>query len=499
VTERAGVGLTDRICTSATFADYDNDGDQDLFVASVRGGNVLFRNDGKGRYEDVSTLAGVGLVSHAQGCAFFDYDDDGLLDLYVTNTAKWTRDLRDPDGRYHVGVGDLFELVECAPEFNVLYRNRGDGTFEDVTSAMGVAGAGWGGDIAIFDADRDGDLDLFVTNMFGTSNFYRNDEGERFVDVTADALGATSWGAVGCKPLDFDGDGALDLYVTDMHSDMWMPPTTLMNRMKEGVRYPGPEGPMVAWGMMAAHEADTLRDKLAAGGPTPRIFGNTLYRNLGGFRFEEIAETAGAETLWPWSIATADFDMNGYEDAFIASGMGYPYFPWRNALLMNRGDGTFEKRAAAEGIEPRPGGPRMALRIRGKSATKSSRSAAVFDYDGDGRLDLVVNNFNERAYLYRNRFPAKRWIALHLTGTHSNRDAIGALATIVTGDRTQVRQVHSAGGYLAQSTRTLYFGLPGTDRVERVEIRWPSGRVQELGDLALDTVHAIVEPVGEPK
>ena len=137
--------------------------------------------------------------------------------------------------------------------------------------------------------------------------------------------------------------------------------------------------------------------------------------------------------------------------------MGYPYFYWRNYLLMNQPGGTFAWRATEEGIEPRPGGPFLKRLIGGDSATRSSRSAAVLDYDGDGRPDLIVNNFNERAYLYRNRFPERHWVALRLQGTKSNRDAIGALARIEVGGKVQVRQVHAAGGYLAQSTRSTRF------------------------------------------
>jgi hypothetical protein len=495
VTAEAGVGMGDRICSSASFADIDNDGDQDLFVASTRGGNLLFRNDGKGRFEDVTAAAGLELVAHTQGVSFFDFDSDGDLDLYLTNTAGWTLDFRDPAGRYFVGQSELFDLVQSTPEKNVLYRNEGDGTFVDVTEETGAAGEGWGGDIATFDADGDGDQDLFVTNMFGVSILLRNEEGKRFTNVTQDALGITSWGAVGCKPLDYNGDGRLDLFVTDMHSDMWMSFDMTPEDMEESRRFGGPEGPMVERGLMDTATANQYWDLVLLNEEIARrvIFGNTLYQNLGNGRFEEVSARANVETLWPWSIATADYDLDGREDAFIASGMGYPYFPWPNALLMSAGDGTFVRRERDAGVDPRPGGGTLRY-IRGERASRSSRSAAVIDFDADGRPDLVVNNFNERPYLYRNRFAMKHWVALRLTGTRSNRDAIGALARLEAGDTVQVRQVCGAGGYLAQSTKTLYFGLGDRDTIDRCVVIWPSGTRQELRDLAPDRLHDVTEP-----
>jgi hypothetical protein len=495
-TAKAGVGLGDRMCTSASFADVDGDGDQDLFVASTRGGNVLFRNDGKGRFEDVTAAAGLSLVAHTQGMTFFDYDSDGDLDLYITNTAKWTQEQKDPEGRYWIGAENLLKLVQSEPEKNVLYRNEGDGTFKDVTRETGVAGTGWGGDVAAFDADQDGDQDLFVTNMFGISFLFRNDAGRRFTDVTDEALGRTSWGAVGCKPLDFDNDGLLDLYVVDMHSDMWMPADMVPASMEEDRRFGGPEGPMVERGLMTRQQGDSYRDLVFLDTERIRkvVFGNTLYRNLGGGKFEEVSQAAGAETLWPWGVAAADFDLDGREDAFLPAGMGYPYFHWPNTLLMNRGNGTYAKRAAEEGLEPRPGGPHLEMKFKGLPGIKSSRSAAVLDFDADGRPDLAVSNFNERAYLYRNRFPERKWVGLRLKGTRSNRDAIGALARLEAGGGVQVRQVQGAGGYLAQSTRTLHFGLGDAAKADRVTITWPSGTKQVLEGLEAGRVHEIVEP-----
>src|SRR5262249_53867504 len=153
----------------------------------------------------------------------FDYDNDGFLDLFVTNSAKWTLDDYDKTQHYFPGRPDFWKLCASPREYNVLYRNNGNGTFTDVTEKAGLGGKGWGGDVAVFDFNEDGRLDLLVTNMFGASQLYRNNGDGTFSDVTRDVLGRTSWGAIGSKAFDFNNDGQLDLYIVDMHSDMWLP------------------------------------------------------------------------------------------------------------------------------------------------------------------------------------------------------------------------------------------------------------------------------------
>src|SRR5262249_22161406 len=162
------------ICVGATFADYDNDGHQDLFVTSTRGGNVLFKNLGDGRFKDVTKEAGLTCFAHCQTAVFFDYDNDGLLDLFVTCSAQWTTDQFNEPSHHYAGLGSLAELARCPKEYNLLYHNNGDGTFTDVTEKAGLKGKGWGGDVAVFDYNEDGWPDLLVTNMFGASQLYRN-------------------------------------------------------------------------------------------------------------------------------------------------------------------------------------------------------------------------------------------------------------------------------------------------------------------------------------
>src|SRR5438445_2369436 len=385
VTAKAGVALADRISVGATFADYDNDGWADLFVTSTRGGDVLFHNRRDGTFEDVTAAAGLSHVGHSQTPVFFDYDNDGDLDLYLTNTAQWTTDVFDSATRPLEGKADLGTTMTTPKEFNILYRNNGDGTFTDVTDRAGLRGRGWAGDVAVFDYDEDGFLDLFVPSMVGRGQLYRNTGHGTFQDVTAQTLGRTPYGSVGCKVFDYDGDGRLDLFVVDMHSDMWMGVdaahlTVDVARQVQHRRFLTPKGPTVneeAPGLISIQRAMFERqgedfDAL--------LFGNAVYRNLGHGKFTETAVAAGLETLWPWGVATGDFDNDGHEDVFIPSGMGYPYYYWPNQLMMNNGDGTFHEQAAALGVEPPTDGSYLEEGAGGQQAARSSRSAVVADF-----------------------------------------------------------------------------------------------------------------------
>jgi hypothetical protein len=498
VSAKAGVALGDRVSVGASFADYDNDGFADLFVTSTRGGNILFHNRRDGTFQDVTTAAGVGHVGHSQTPVFFDYDNDGDLDLFLTNTAHWTTDAFDITSRSYEGKASLPELMTSPAESNMLYRNNGNGTFTDVTSAAGLRGRGWAGDVAVFDYDEDGFMDLFVPSMFGPGQLYRNSGHGTFTDVTAKTLGKTSQGAIGTKVFDYDGDGRLDLFVVDMHSDMWMG-LDAREASREAAkeyqhrRFLSSLGPTVDDGAPGFVEGQ--RAEFAEHGEDydALLFGNALYRNLGRGKFSEGAVGAGLETFWPWGIATGDFDDDGHEDVFITSGMGYPFYYWPNQLMMNNGDGTFRDRAADLGVEPPTGGTYQEGTIAGRPAAKSSRSAAVGDFDGDGRLEIVVNNFNDRPYFFANHFPQRNYVALRLTGSSSNRDAIGAVAKLFAGKTVMVRQVNPAGGYLAQSSKVLHFGLGDRSTVDSIVIRWPRGIVQTVRKPAINTVHQIRE------
>jgi len=493
VTAAAGVALGDRICVAASFADVEGDGDQDLFVTSTRGGNVFFENLGGGKFRDATKEAGLALAAESMGAAFFDADGDGDLDLLVTNTARWTLDTFDAESRYYPGKGVFLDVLLSEKEKNVFYRNDGKGRFTDATEESGLGGRGWADDAAVFDMDDDGDLDVYVPDMFGANSLFRNDGKGRFADCTREVLGKTSWGALGARAFDYDGDGRIDLMVSDMHSDMWGPMDIEREVVEEKVKYPTFFARMVALGRTTAEE-DRAFETTAGIRRDEVVFGNTLFRNKGGGAFEEVSDRAGAETFWPWGVAEGDFDGDGYLDVFLPSGMGFPFFHWRNPLLRNRGDGTFEDVGKSAGIEPRPGGPTTGEVLGRRHVTRSSRAAATADFDGDGRLDLAVSNFNERAYLYRNVSAPGHWCGLRLTGAGANRDAIGALARLTAGGRTQVRQVQASSGYLSQSTKALHFGLGGAATVDRVEIRWPDGSTQVLDHPPADRWIPVVEP-----
>lgn len=498
VTSQMGVGLEDRICVGATFVDFDNDGDQDLYVTSTRGGNVLFRNENNQQLVDVTDEVGLKHIGHSQTAVFFDYDNDSDLDLYLVNTAAWTTDKYDEQTQYFVGKGEIgsgFVGVISSPrEYNVLYKNRGNGTFEDVTEKSGLRGRGWSGDAAVLDFDEDGYLDVLVTCMFGPAQLYRNNRDSTFSDVTKEVLGRTPWGGVGANVFDMNNDGHLDIYIVDMHSDMWMGAdfkhTSLqLARDSEKLRFDHSFGPMI----------DKYRDEeqrlaeILDFKHEDVVFGNALYRADGKGGFDEVSQEVNAETFWPWGIAAGDFDNNGYVDVFVASGMGFPFYYWNNYLLMNDATGVFRDRSFELGIEPPGNGPYLSNLIDGQRATRSSRCAATADFDLDGRLELVANNFNDHPYYYKNHFPQRHYIAVRLGGTKSNRDAIGAVVTCQSSHGTLTRQVQASSGYLSQSSKTLHFGL-GDDLVEMIHIRWPSGIQQELATPEMNRIYEVTEP-----
>jgi hypothetical protein len=237
--------------------------------------------------------------------------------------------------------------------------------------------------------------------------------------------------------------------------------------------------------------------------PEDVVYGNTLFKNRGGGKFEEVSVKANMETFWPWGIATGDFDNDGYEDAFLPSGMGYPFYYWPNQLRMNNGDETFRERAEELGIEPPERGVFLEETVGGRQAVRSSRCAAVADFDGDGRLDIVVNNFNDNPYYFRNNLPRKNYIAFRLRGTSwastkkglkTSRDAIGAVVRLYAGPEILTRQLSPAGGYLAQSSKTIHFGLGNNPRIDRAEITWPSGVTQQISAPEINRVNEVVEP-----
>ncbi|HEY1659195.1 MAG TPA: CRTAC1 family protein [Candidatus Sulfotelmatobacter sp.] len=503
ITDEAGVALRGRVGVAAAFADIDNDGDQDLFVTTVRGGNVLFENDGHGHFKDITHEAGLDLVAHSSGAFFFDYDNDGLLDLLVCNVGKYTFDEKGPDGEY-VGIPNAFDghLHPERYEYPVLYKNLGHNRFKDVTAEVGLKPHGWCGDATFADVNEDGWPDIFFLNMQGHSHYYENQGGKHFIEKTAQVFPKTPWGAMGIKFFDYDNDGRMDLFIADMHSDMSQEPGPENEKLKSDV---------------------TWTDDYIQGTKADFIWGNALYHNLGNEKFEEVSDRMGAETYWPWGPSVGDLNADGWDDIFIASGMSYPYRYGINSLLLNDRGKKFDDAEFVLGIEPRKNlytpwfeidcsdpqerqaqeklGNKVCVGQRGKSivmAPRSSRSSVIFDLDNDGDLDIVTNDFNsEPQVLVSDLAQRKRihWIKIVLEGTTSNRNGLGATVRVKAGHQTYTKYNDGKSGYLAQSALPLYFGLGEAEKIDRIEVAWPSGRHQivETGIGENQTLH-IKEP-----
>jgi len=345
ITARAGVAVEGRIHVAASFADIDNDGDPDLFVTTVKMGNVLFENLGGGRFRDITHEAGLDLVRHSSGAVFFDYDGDGLVDLFVCNVGIYTTDEKGPGGFYR-SITNAFrgQLYPERFERSVLYKNLGNRKFRDVSAEVGLVHSAWTGDATFTDLDGHGHPDLYALNMQGHDHFYRNLDGRHFEDRTAAYFPKTSWGAMGVKFFDFNLDGKLDLFVTDMHSDMADPQTKVgrgtMTRTFETSK-------STEWCMAQWNEG-------VIQGISNSIFGNSFYLNRGEGKFEEVSDQIGAETYWPWGISVADLNADGFEDVFVTAGMGWPFRYGINSVLLNDGGKRFFNAEFALGVEPRP-------------------------------------------------------------------------------------------------------------------------------------------------
>jgi hypothetical protein len=488
VTQQAGVGVPERISVTASFADIDNDGDQDLFATTVRGGNVLFQNDGTGHFQDISQQAGVDLVSHSSGSVFFDYDNDGLLDLLVCNVGKYTSDERWPSGAYK-GLEDAFfgHMFPDRFEYPVLYRNLGGNRFKDVTAEVGLRPQSWSGDASFADLNGDGWPDLFILNMQGHDHYFENDRGKRFVDRTAEYFPRTPYGTMGIKFFDYDNDGRLDLLLTDMHSDMM------------GSRKPDEE-------KLKTPPQHIMSDDHLGAAPDTFVFGNAFYHNLGGGKFEEVSDRIGADNYWPWGVSVGDVNADGWDDVFIASSMNFPFRYGINSMLLNNRGEKFMDAEFLLGIEPRregrthtrwfeldcSGDGRGTKPCEGKSgevtvmATLGSRSSVMFDLDNDGDLDIVTSDFNSEPQVFVSDLAQRRsigWLKIVLIGKTSNRNGLGATVRVRSASQVYTKQCDGKSGYLSQSVLPLYFGLGDSKKIDQVEVLWPSGKKQVVSPL----------------
>jgi hypothetical protein len=315
------------------------------------------------------------------------------------------------------------------------------------------------------------------------------------VDRTAAVFPRTPWGSMGARFFDYDNDGLLDLFVTDMHSDMSEEVGPEREKLKSRMRWPA--------------------EFLGAG---EFVFGNAFFRNLGGGRFEEISDRAGAENYWPWGVSVGDVNADGWDDAFITSGMGFPFRYGVNTMLLNDGGARFVDAEFLLGIEPRRGGrthtawfdldcdtdEKRRPECRGQTgqirvaSPLSSRASAMLDLDADGDLDIVTNELHDTPMVLVSDLSAKkpiRWLKVELAGTASNRNGIGAIVRVVAAGKTLVKQNDGKSGYLSQSVLPLYFGLGEATKIDRVEVAWPSGRKQVVTrGLAVNRALRITEP-----
>lgn len=448
-------------CMDAVWGDYNNDGHPDLYL--VRWGpNLLYRSNGDGTFTDVTAAAGVGDRGNGSCAVWFDFNDDGCLDLYVGNYFRAVDLFALTDTRI------MHEDFETARDggANVLYRNRGDGTFAEVAQELGVADTGWTLDVGAADFDNDGDQDLFVANDFGQDRLFRVNADATFTDVTDQTIGWDTYKGMNIDLGDFNNDGWLDLYISNIYT-------------KEYVRE-----------------------------------GNRLHRNMGDGTFKDISFEAGVyDAGWAWAGRFWDYDNDGCLDLMVANGYisgdpkdeyftklastvtrpGFDPIDARNWPVMgdstfagyepkrvfhNEGNETFTEVAAALGLADRSDG----------------RGLAIADYDNDGDLDVYLSNQGQDGVLYRNDLtPRRSWLEVDLAGAPCNRAAIGARVTVVCDGRKVLREVDGGNGDHSQSPFRQHFGLGAAQVIERLEIRWPTGWTETHENLKPNQLLRFVE------
>ena len=447
VTRDAGVGDTGH-ALGVVAGDYDNDGDQDLYVNNF-GPNVFYRNEGDGTFTDITRPLQVDCGDHfGAGTCFLDIEGDGDLDLYVAKYVAFTY------ARHAELIVNAFPYppgpMDFPPVPDVLFRNNGDGSFTDISASSGigsVAGPSMG--VICGDFDEDGDTDIFVCNDAAANFHFQNDGRGNFREVgvltgLAYNLHGRPNGNMGAECGDYDLDGRLDLFVTDYTGEM-----------------------------------------------------PVLYRNAGGGFFDDntssarLGRTAFIHTKWGSGLV--DFDNDGDRDLFIACGHFLENireiddttdYRVPNILLMNAGDGTFLD------VSGRCGD--------GLAVVESSRGVGFDDLDNDGDADGVVLNANSRPTILRNESePRRHWLEICLRGVRSNRDGVGARVRVVAGGLVQVAEVHAGRGYQSHHGTQLHFGLRDRVRVERVEVRWVGGGVDVYTDLAADQQLVLTEGTGQ--
>jgi hypothetical protein len=452
VTDKAGVGYPCWAMGGAV-GDYNNDGWPDIYVTCL-GRNVLYRNNGDGTFTDVTEQAGVGDAHWSTGAAFADYDGDGFVDLFVSNYVD--RRLEDVPRLASAPLCPFLNLqVECGPRGlkgagDTLYHNNGDGTFTEVSKQAGVDDPNgyYGMGVVWSDFNDDGRPDLYVANDATPHFLYRNDGKGRFTEMgflsgTAVSADGSTQAGMGVAVCDYLHSGRFSIYVTNFAEEY-----------------------------------------------------STLYRNDGNMSFTDVTYAAKlAQPTIPylkWGTACMDFDNDGWPDIFVVNGHVYPQadkllsgpkFKQRKQFFWNQHDGTFRDASNEAGD---------ALKV-----PQVSRGAAFGDLFNDGNIDVVVENIDGAPMIVRNDGNTyNHWIAFELAGATSNRLAIGARVKAVAGGLSQIDEVRSGGSYLSQNDMRVHFGLGTADHVDRVEVRWPSGKVETISNLAADHFYALKEGSG---
>lgn len=448
ITVTAGVGNRGNYGQGVACADYNNDGNVDIYVTNV-GANVLYRNNGDGTFTDVTHLAGVGDPSWSSSATFLDYNRDGHLDLFVVNYLVYARDVTyRPCGEGNTHTYCHPSLFEGAPDR--LYRNNGDETFTDVSQAAGVGDIGGmfhGKGLGVVSADfnNDGISDLYVANDDTRNDFFYNNGDGTFSEISLLAGCAYSFDGIaqagmGVAADDYNGDGWIDIFVTNLSYET-----------------------------------------------------NSLYRNNGDGTFTDVIYEAhlGKESFLFVGFGTGFFDADndGWRDIFIANGHiidnieeTHDVLTYRqpDQLFRNSGNNTFQEISESAGAYfQRPG---------------VSRGALFGDYDNDGDVDLLVTHANGPITLLRNdSTPVHNWIRIKTVGAISSRDGVGTRVTLRAGERTQVQEVNPGASYLSSHDPRLHFGIGANTTVDRLEVRWQSGVVQTFENLPVNREYIISE------
>ncbi len=450
VTEKAGLAGAG-YGSGVAIGDYDNDGWPDLFLANVTG-NQLFHNNGNGTFTEVTAKAGVaggmlnGKKMWSVGAGWFDYNNDGLLDLFVVNYCVWEVN-KDPYCRVKEGVRAFCHPRYYAPTHSTLYRNNGDGTFTDVSVETGIAQQfGKGMSVTFADYDGDGYLDAFVANDTTQNFLFHNLKGKKFEEVALMA-------GVGFAP-DGNARSGMGADFRDVNND----------------------GLPDIWHTAVEHEQFPLWINQGRGD----FLDKTVSTGLG-----KTSEMSG------WGNGMADFDNDGWKDLFVARAnvmdnitqqVPSRRYPEPNSVFRNQGDGKFADVSAEAGPD---------FQLEG-----AHRGVAFGDLDNDGRIDMVVSVLNRPTKLFHNiSDPSNHWILLKLVGTKSNRMGIGAQIRLTTEDgKKQWDEVTTAIGYASSSDPRVHFGLGKNEKIKEIEIRWPSGIKQILNNVSVDQILTVEEP-----